>query len=546
LLLLLCFGIQGCFFERPGSADLQADHQSVSGKNLAQVKLVIKDSKSLQAALRGQTAASALFELKLVNYGNAASPFTLMRKRAEIANNQATVTFTSVPVVSTIASLKLEGANIGGQSEFHGGIDLKPGENTIVLVASGSAEPEDVKANAALLAAGDYATMTRISAALFANLEVVFQGLSSTDQQSAQALFAAYATRISNSNISGLSAGENHSLVLRNDGTFAAFGGNTYGQLGMEGATNQTERKFVPFHKIVSQLAAGTDFSLVLDDSGIVYAAGNNDAGQLGITGISLSAYPVEISGLSSISKVGANYANGFAVDAAGNLYAWGRNTDGQLVTGTTSEFELPRQIANNVDQAVAGSNFILILKKDGTVWGAGNNQFAQMAADIGDQSLSLVQIPGLADITGLAAGTLHCLALKSDGTVYAWGSNLNGQTGLATTTQVIETPTLIAGLSGISRIYAGNLHSIARSSSGVLYGFGDSSKGQLGSFSSSSSPVQLANPTSVTLNSASGNHNLAFSTSVYAWGANDAGQLGNGLISVDGVAVPTERAITW
>jgi alpha-tubulin suppressor-like RCC1 family protein len=194
----------------------------------------------------------------------------------------------------------------------------------------------------------------------------------------------------------------------------------------------------------------------------------------------------------------------------------------------------------------VAGSNFILILKKDGTVWGAGNNQFAQMAADIGDQSLSLVQIPGLADITGLAAGTLHCLALKSDGTVYAWGSNLNGQTGLATTTQVIETPTLIAGLSGISRIYAGNLHSIARSSSGVLYGFGDSSKGQLGSFSSSSSPVQLANPTSVTLNSVSGNHNLAFSTSVYAWGANDAGQLGNGLISVDGVAVPTERAITW
>jgi len=54
----------------------------------------------------------------------------------------------------------------------------------------------------------------------------------------------------------------------------------------------------------------------------------------------------------------------------------------------------------------------------------------------------------GLSGVTAIAAGNMHSLALKSDGTVVGWGN-----TGLATPP---------AGLSGVVAIAAGGVHSLA------------------------------------------------------------------------------------
>ncbi|GAB4273739.1 MAG: hypothetical protein Kow0029_13570 [Candidatus Rifleibacteriota bacterium] len=536
----------GCFDNGEYSQTYFADIETVARQE-ANVKLTLKTEDA--GKLRAQRISVAIFELRLINQGNFTSPFTLMRKKADIIDNQATVTFTSVPVQPVMASLILEGANVGSYREFHGGLDLAPGDNTITLVASGVSSIEDANVQAALQAVADYATMQRLSGAVFANINAAASALSPDEQKSADKVLAAFKARVAAAKPLALAAGESHSLVLRDDGTFAAFGSNVYGQLGIQGSSTQLERKFVSFHKIVTQIAAGSEFSLFLTSDGKVYAAGNNDTGQLGITGVSMSAYPVEISGLPAAKSIFAGFGNGFAIDNSDNLYAWGKNSDGQLGIGSISNSELPRQIATNVKQAAAGSNFILILKTDGTVWGAGDNSVAQMAQDIGNKSLVFVQIPGLANVASIAAGSSHCLALKADKTVYAWGANFYGQTGLGVSDQAIESPTLISGLNDIIQIAAGNNHSVARNSAGTLSVFGDNSMGQLANSDTSNnkfSPYQIADPTSVVLLAAGGNHNLVVTTSVFAWGANDAGQLGNGQSSGDGVAVPVERDLTW
>ncbi len=518
--------------------------QTLSGPS-AKLNISIKHSNELTAALRGANTAQAIFELKLVNYGNFAAPFTLLRKRADISANQATVTFDSVPVVSTIVSMQLEGASLDGKREFHAGIDLMPGVNNLALVASGSAVEEDVIAMAAFASVNDYSTMLNLPAPLFFSLKESWQGLAAADQNSSAKLFAAMQSKISGFSITALAAGESHSLALRSDGTFAAFGSNTDGQLGKSGGITQLERRFVPFHQPVSQLAAGADFTLLLGRNKKVYACGNNEFGQLGNSTLSLSAYPIEVIGLENISAVSAGFGNAMVIDSAANLLVWGRNHRGQLglAIDTLSQVT-PKLLAAGVKQAVAGSGFILILKTDGSVYAVGDNQFAQLAADIGDYSITPVQIGALSNIIQIAAGESHCLALNSSGNVFAWGSNLNGQCGLGATL-AIETPTILGGLNGITEIRAGKNFSLFKNAAGTLWGTGSSDLAQLAGNSSTSTPSQITSPTGVGLLATGGAHGLAFTNALLAWGSNEAGQCGNGQTS-DSLTTPAERAIGW
>ena len=180
-------------------------------------------------------------------------------------------------------------------------------------------------------------------------------------------------------------------------------------------------------------------------------------------------------------------------------------------------------------------------------VSGLGDNQLAQMAVDVGTYTITLVQNPDLTNIIQISAGTYHCLAVNGSGNAYAWGGSDIGQTGLGTTT-AIETPTLLSGLNSIAQVEAGNDFSLFRNSAGTLWGAGSSSLSQLAAISSTNSPTQLAAPTGVSLLTCGGAHSLAFTTTTLAWGANSAGQCGNGQQSdqYTGLPTPAERDLTW
>ena len=144
--------------------------------------------------------------------------------------------------------------------------------------------------------------------------------------------------------------------------------------------------------------------------------------------------------------------------------------------------------------------------------------------------------------IVRLAAGQFHTVALRIDGRVLTWGSNTRQQLGHAVPSGTcnpgvgaFDRPAarLVDGLSGIVAVAAGESHSLAVRTDGTLWSWGYNLTGQLGNGSTTSTgtPVSVVGLTNVTTTvAASKAHSLAVTSdgAVWAWGAN-GGALGDG-----------------
>ena len=147
------------------------------------------------------------------------------------------------------------------------------------------------------------------------------------------------------------------------------------------------------------------------------------------------------------------------------------------------------------------------------------------------------VQLPAGVTPVASTAGGYHSLAIGSDNNLYAWGQNGYGQLGNGTTTDS-STPVAISLPGGVhaTAVAAGLIDSVALGSNGLVYAWGDNSFNELGDFVSggiSSTPVAVQLPAGLTFTAiATGQyHNLALASngSLYAWGYNVDGQLGDG-----------------
>ena len=206
-----------------------------------------------------------------------------------------------------------------------------------------------------------------------------------------------------------------------------------------------------------------------------------------------------------------------------------------------------------------AGDHHTLALKSDGTVWAWGWNQWGQLGDGHVDQTLNYsstpIQVKGpggsgyLNNVVEVSAGHMYSLALRSDGTVWAWGYGNSGQLGndisggnyfTAVPVQV-KGPGAVSYLTGITAIAAGkdfSDHSLALKSDGTVWAWGANGNGQLGdgTWTFRKVPVQVKGPggsgalTGVMAISA-GHHSLALKSdgTLWAWGTNNDGQLGIG-----------------
>ncbi|KRE30874.1 RCC1 domain-containing protein [Paenibacillus sp. Soil522] len=91
------------------------------------------------------------------------------------------------------------------------------------------------------------------------------------------------------------------------------------------------------------------------------------------------------------------------------------------------------------------------------------------------------VQLQGLDSVVAISADNVHSLALYSNGTVWAWGNNYYGQLGDGSTT-TRYTPVQVQGLDSVSVIAAGAApYNLALKSDGTVWAWGNNSAGQLG-----------------------------------------------------------------
>lgn len=80
--------------------------------------------------------------------------------------------------------------------------------------------------------------------------------------------------------IKGISAGEQHLLVQKLDGSLYAVGSNEYGELGVEDLAASESAILVKVANNPASFAAGGKQSLLIDANGKAYAWGNNSEGQ--------------------------------------------------------------------------------------------------------------------------------------------------------------------------------------------------------------------------------------------------------------------------
>jgi alpha-tubulin suppressor-like RCC1 family protein len=221
----------------------------------------------------------------------------------------------------------------------------------------------------------------------------------------------------------------------------------------------------------------------------------------------------------------------------------WGYNAEGQLGDGTiTSRSGYGDiRVGNDVVQVAAGSGHGLAVRSDGNVWAWGFNGSGELGDGTRTSRSTPVQVTGLTGVTQVAAGGGFSMALRSDGTVWAWGDNRAGQLGPGTTSSHVVTPVKVTGLASVTKISAGGSFALALLSDGTVRAWGDNRRGQLGNGTTASSPVpvKVAGLSQVTGISAGYDASIATRTSgisaltsVWTWGGNDFGQLGDGTLT--------------
>ena len=224
-----------------------------------------------------------------------------------------------------------------------------------------------------------------------------------------------------------------------------------------------------------------------------------------------------------------------------GSLWCWGDNVAGQIGNGTFVPLEpLPSQVSalgTSVAQAAVGSKFTCGLEIDRRLWCWGRNDHGQLGqGGVSADQPSPAQVTALgSSVAKVALGVGHGCAVKLNGSLWCWGENADGQLGRGTTTAFEPAPGQVVAVGGsVADVSLGYSYTCARKTNGSLWCWGRNDHGQLGdgTTSGSSLPVQVtalgASVAEISLGYA---HACVRKTngSLWCWGNNPDGEVGDG-----------------
>ena len=301
-------------------------------------------------------------------------------------------------------------------------------------------------------------------------------------------------------------------------------------------------------------VSAGYFHSAVIDSNGSLWMWGKDYKGQLGYDPDDTDwdgKSPIKV--MDNVASVSLGYDYSAAVKTDGSLWMWGDNSDGQLGIGTDNELSYtPVKVMSDVEAVSACYQVVSALKTDGSLWVWGNGITAptrvmgdvisfssvleNVTAVTSDGAVWLVEInetgPGAPEkMMEDAVSVAGICAIKTDGSLW-WFSKyaING-------IPHVELEFLMDNVTAVS---LGEFGGAVLKNDGSLWTAGENNLGQLGNGTTSSdSELTIDNFSqaftkvldNVTAVSAGSDHVLAIKTdgSVWVWGSNQYGQLGNG-----------------
>jgi len=332
-----------------------------------------------------------------------------------------------------------------------------------------------------------------------------------------------------------ISAGDAHSFVLMPDNSLWGWGRNWNGKLG--DGTTDCRLSPVWIMNNVATVSAGDSHTMVITNDGDLWAWGTNCHGQLG-NGTATewwTPHPNPIKIMDNVATVSAGTFHTMAITTDGNLWGWGRNWYGQLGDGTQEDRHSPVWIMDNVVAVSAGSRHTLAITADGSLWGWGNNWHGQLGNTLSAVSFNPVWIKD--NVATISAGYGYTMAITTDGSLWAWGRNCVGQLGDGTQEErhnpvwIMDNVITMSARHGA--VFGG--HTMAIRADGSLWSWGHNTFGQLGNGTISAFGISNPNPIKVMDNvaevSIGSEHTLAITTDgcIWTWGGNGFGQLGDG-----------------
>jgi alpha-tubulin suppressor-like RCC1 family protein len=340
-----------------------------------------------------------------------------------------------------------------------------------------------------------------------------------------------------------LDGGNGHAIILDKKGKVWTIGRNNYGQLGdstRQNAAIPLEVKRLDNKQIVA-ISRGYDHSIALDATGNLYLWGRNNYGQLGSTQDDQGT-PQKLRNHQDFKAVEGGYWHTVALKKDGTVWAWGHNFYAELGNGTREHSSWPVGVLQSENNKVSPLRDVvsiasvgyhtLALKKDGSVWGWGGNEFNELGKKGEKIQKYAIRLEGIPKIKQIAVGWHHSVALDNEGHLWVWGSDPAYQFQEATA-KFYAKPTLLEGLPKFTKIACGSWHSLAIDENKNVWGWGKNHFGMLGTNDtvSRSKPVLIKSLKNIVDIGAGCFESLALDADgkLFTFGDNPSGQLGIG-----------------
>ncbi|XP_076231996.1 RCC1 and BTB domain containing protein claret [Calliopsis andreniformis] len=379
-----------------------------------------------------------------------------------------------------------------------------------------------------------------------------------------------------------LCAGFYHVALVRN-GNVYTWGSSVQGCLGtgpslLRYGTPQPISFFRSMELEVLSVSCGQCHTLAVTNNG-VYAWGSNQFGQLGLGKVLQCSSPELVASLAQeviIDAVAGQY-HSVALTADGRIFTWGWGVHGQLGHGNTEEKTTPTLVTSLLGVVIrsinAGHAHTLVLSAEGIVYAFGCNIFGQLGIGTNVKSSVPIKVLLPEKISIIATGYFHNLAVSHTNKLYIWGASpqvLRCQAQSQKRTRILEArDAIVKQFENIDEFEKAtdqtNMNDVGEETpEGSAHSKGermkaisaDSRRRQLDSMSSKNPEVgsieenqshlkpSIVDTSLVTgdiVQISTGCHHNALVTrdgSLYTWGRNLDGQLGNG--SKREVTIPT------